>query len=358
MKKPSALRPGDKVAIVSLSKGILGEPFCAHYLQLGIRRLREFGLDPVFMPNALKGTEYLEHHPEARAADLKAAFFDDSIRGIIAAIGGDDTYRLLPYLMDDPEFVRQVQNHPKLFTGFSDSTINHLMFHRLGMVSFYGPNYINDLSEMATDMLPYTKQAFGAYLADNRTFPLYPSPVWYEERTDFSPQQLGIERVSHPEIRGYEVLQGRGSFRGKLLGGCLESLYDILKSERYLDESALCRAYQLFPDQKEWVGKVLFLETCEEVPPPERLKTELTALKEQGVFDVISGVLIGKPQNEIWYEEYKEIYRQVIDRPELPLLYNLNFGHAYPRMVLPYGIEMEVNMDRKELRFCESPFEI
>jgi len=355
MKKPSVLHPGDKVAIVSLSNGILGEVFCAHYLDLGTRRLREFGLEPVFMPNALKGMDYLKRHPEARAADLKAAFMDDSIHGIIAAIGGDDTYRLLPYLMEDPEFVSQVQQHPKLFTGFSDTTVNHLMFHRLGMVSFYGPNYINDLSEMADNMLAYTKQAFGGYLGGE--FPLRSSPVWYEERTNFSPQQLGTDRIDHPECRGFEVLQGSGCFRGQLLGGCLESLYDILIQNRYPDEKQICGQYHLFPSREELAGKILFLETCEETPAPELLEKELTALRECGVFDVISGILVGKPQNEVWYEEYKEIYRQVIGRPDLPILYNLNFGHAYPRMVLPYGIEMEVNMDTKELRFCESPFE-
>jgi muramoyltetrapeptide carboxypeptidase LdcA involved in peptidoglycan recycling len=223
------------------------------------------------------------------------------------------------------------------------------------MVSFYGPNYINDLSEMAVRMLSYTKQAFGGYLGGE--FPFYSSPVWYEERTDFSPRQLGIDRISHPEKHGFEVLQGRGCFRGKLLGGCLESLYDILIQNRYPDEKQICEQYRLFPTKEEWRGKVLFLETCEETPAPELLAKELTALKDRGVFEVISGLLIGKPQNEVWYEEYKEVYRQVIGNPQLPILYNLNFGHAYPRMVLPYGIEMEVDMDTKQLRLCETPFE-
>ena len=41
------------------------------------------------------------HCGKRRAKDLKDAFLDDSIAGIICAIGGDDTYRLLPYLMED-----------------------------------------------------------------------------------------------------------------------------------------------------------------------------------------------------------------------------------------------------------------
>ena len=51
--------------------------------EIGVKRLKEYGLEPVFMPNALKGIEYLKEHPKARAKDLKDAFFDDSIAGII-----------------------------------------------------------------------------------------------------------------------------------------------------------------------------------------------------------------------------------------------------------------------------------
>ena len=160
LNRPQKLRKGDRVAIVSLSKGILGEEFCSHNLEIGVKRLREYGLEPVFMENTLKGITYLKDHPEARAADLKQAFMDDSIAGILCAIGGDDTYRLPPYLMEDAAFVHAVKKLPKLFAGFSDTTVNHLMFYKLGLSTFYGPNFICDLGEIAADMLPYTRNAF------------------------------------------------------------------------------------------------------------------------------------------------------------------------------------------------------
>ena len=137
MKKPQTLKPHDQVAIVSLSAGTLGEAFAAHQRKLGIKRLEDMGLTPRFMPNALRGRDYLNAHPEARAADLKTAMTDPDIKGIICAIGGDDTYRIVPYLLDDPAFIKAVQTQPKIFTGFSDTTINHLMFYQLGMTTFY-----------------------------------------------------------------------------------------------------------------------------------------------------------------------------------------------------------------------------
>lgn len=349
MQYARKLRKGDKVAIVSLSSGMLGEDFCSHNIEIGVKRLKEYGLEPVFMPNALKGIEYLKAHPEARAKDLKDAYSDDGIAGIICAIGGDDTYRLLPYLMEDAEFIRAVKKHPKLFTGFSDTTINHLMFYKLGLSTYYGPNFICDLGEIANEMLPYSKKAFESYLEGHDSGEIVSSEIWYEEREDFSRAAIGTDRIAHKEERGFELLQGREVFQGELLGGCLESLYDMLTTTRYQDEKEVFEKYGLFPGKEEWTGKVLFIETCEEKPIPELFEKEIIALKDKGVFDVINGVLVGKPQDEAYYEEYRDILTKVIDNESLPIVYNVNFGHAAPRCALQYGAVARVDMKQKKI---------
>ena len=346
------LRKGDKVAIVSLSSGMLGEAFCSHNIEIGVKRLREYGLEPSFMPNSLKGIEYLKANPKARAKDLKDAFMDDSIAGIICAIGGDDTYRLLPYLLEDEEFIDAVHKSPKLFTGFSDTTINHLMFYKLGLSTYYGPNFICDLAEISDEMLPYSKKAFESYIEGNEYREITSSEIWYQERTDFSKEAVGTERISHREEHGFELLQGKECFEGRLLGGCLESLYDILTTTRYEDEKAVCEKYGLFPDIEEWKEKILFIETCEEKPVPEQFEKEIAILKEKGVFDVVSGVLVGKPQDEAYYDEYKNILVKVVNNPDLPIVYNVNFGHATPRCTLQYGAVARVDMKRKIIK-CE-----
>lgn len=356
MIKAKALEKGDKIAIVSLSSGMLGEEFCSHNIKIGVERLRKYGLEAVFMPNSLKGIDYLKWHPEARASDLKHAFMDDSIAGIICAIGGDDTYRLLPYLLEDKEFVQAVQEHPKLFSGFSDTTINHLMFYKLGLTSYYGPAFICDLGEIANEMLPYTEKAFRGYLQKNECSEIISSPIWYEERKDFSVKAMGTERITRKEERGFQLLQGKNIFEGRLLGGCLESIYDILTSSRHGNEKEVCEKYNLFPSLEEWKGKILFIETCEEKPTPDLLRKELLVLKEQGIFNVINGILVGKPQDEMYYEEYKDIYFEVINNKELPILYNVNFGHSTPRCVIPYGINVQVDADKRKIIFLESIF--
>ena len=52
---------------------------------------------------------------------------------------------------------------------------------------------------------------------------------------------------------------------------------------------------------------------------------------------MVNGVLVGKPQDEAYYQEYKDILIRVIDNEELPIVYNVNFGHAMPRCALQQG---------------------
>lgn len=357
MKKARALRKGDKVAIVSLSRGVLGEDFARHQLALGQERLRAMGLEPVVMPNALKGIDFLNKYPQKRAEDLKLAFLDDAIKGIICSIGGFDTYRLAPYLLDDAEFVEAVARQPKLFTGYSDTTVNHMMFYQLGMVSFYGLNFMNDLAELGPEMLPYTREAFERYFGGDATYVIESSPVWYEERRDFSEAALGTWRVAHEETHGYEVLRGSGRVQGALLGGCLESLYELLVGGRFEDQLTISERYGLFPGVDEWKDKLFFFETSEEKPDPERFGMMLRKLKEVGVFDQVRGLIVGKPQDEAFYEAYKSVLLEVTAEEDLPILYNVNFGHAYPHAMLPYGVQAVMDLEEKRIEVVEGMFE-
>lgn len=367
---PEPLKKGDKVAIICLSSGIIGEPYCAHEKELGIKKLLEFGVEPVFTEHALRGSNYILSHPEARAADLKAAFLDDSVKGIITAIGGIETFRTFKYLMEDDEFISAVHQNPKFFMGFSDTTNNHFMFHRLGLQTFYGQAFICDLAELSGDMLPYSKTQFESCFENYHGRKITPSDIWYEERTDFSASAVGTMPVSYKEEHGYELLQGSHVFEGELLGGCIDSMGEMLIAgniERFGDilanefeicpqlkddfanQNEITRKYNIFPSANEWRGKILFAETSEVMPTPEMLGEYLYALKNEGVFDNISGIIVGKPMNEKYYEEYKTIWRKIVDNEDLPILYNVNFGHSAPRAVLPYGALAHVDAEKQEI---------
>ena len=356
MIKPKRLEQGDKVAIVSLSRGILGMPFCKHELDIAIRRLEEFGLVPVIMPNSLKDIDYLHEHPEERASDLKKAFMDDEIKAIICAIGGDDTYMTIPYLMEDEEFKKAVKNHPKIFTGFSDTTNNHVMLNRLGLETFYGPCVIVDFAELDKEMLPYTKESFEKFFKEEGSFEITSSPVWYNERESFGEDQIGIPRKSHTEMHGYEVLKGSGKVTGKLYGGCIESFYDMFTGERYGNENDVYNKYDILPSIDEWKEKILFLETCEEKNSPEKIEKILNLFKEKKILESVKAVIVGKPMDEAYYEEYKDVYKKVFTGIETPILYNVNFGHSVPRCILPYGVKATIDFDSKKITIDEPIF--
>ena len=220
------------VEIISLSSGIIGESFVSHELNIGIERLKAMGLQVKFSEHALKGIDYINEHPEERAADLLEAYADPEVDMILCAIGGDDTYRLLPYLFDNDELKKVVNN--KIFLGFSDTTMNHFMLHKLGINTFYGQCFMADICELEDNLLPYTEKFFKELITTGKIKEVRPSDVWYEERTAFDESQVGVPRVKHSN-KGFELLQGPAVFSGKILGGCIESMYDVFNNDRYSD---------------------------------------------------------------------------------------------------------------------------
>jgi muramoyltetrapeptide carboxypeptidase LdcA involved in peptidoglycan recycling len=354
--KPKKLIVGDKVAIVSLSSGILGEPFVRHQLELGIKRLKQLGLEPVFMPNSLKGIEFIQNNPHHRASDLKLAFDDESIKGIICAIGGDDTYKTIPFLMEDEEFKKLVVTKPKVFIGFSDSTNNHIMLNKLGLVTYYGLNFLSDLCELQTEMLSYTKNSYLRFFNDDAVYDISSSPKWYENRTSYDADQLATELKSHTEKNGHDFISGIGKITGLFWGGCLDSIYDIYTSERYKDQRSIYDEYDLIPQVEFFKDKILFLETSEEKPEPKKFTTMLNLLVKEGVLQNIKCLLFGKPYDEIYYYEYRNILSKLGSDIKLPIVYNLNFGHALPRAMIPYGVKGEIDFDNKTIKVTENIF--
>lgn len=343
MIKPKHLTKGDKVAVVSLSSGTLGESWAIHKYYIAKERLEnDFGLEVVAMPNALKGRAYLDEHPEARASDLMDAFRDKSIKAVFSAIGGDDTIRLLPYIDFDV-----LHDNPKIFTGFSDTTSNHFMMHKAGLISYYGASVMTNFAEYVR-INDYTRTMIEKTLFDPQpTLEIPSAPYWYDDEDEkiwWKEENINTLRQYHPEEIGYEILQGSGSVEGELLGGCLDVFVEDVGTS-------------IWPSVDDWAGKIVFLETSEEDMSCDLLTWTLRNLAAQGIFDVISGIIVGKPARRSKYEPYKECYRRVVGkeahRPDLPILYNVNFGHAEPIGILPIGCRCRLDADQKKLTLLE-----
>jgi muramoyltetrapeptide carboxypeptidase LdcA involved in peptidoglycan recycling len=70
------------------------------------------------------------------------AFLDPSIKAIISTIGGDDSIRLMPFVD-----LNIIGNNPKIFMGYSDTTVTHFMCLKAGLSSFYDPAVMNGFAE-------------------------------------------------------------------------------------------------------------------------------------------------------------------------------------------------------------------
>ena len=265
VKKPRKLKPGDRVAAITLSWG--GPHQFPHRYVAGKTCLQEvFGLEVTETRHALRSPEWLARNPQARAEDLMEAFADAEIKGILSTIGGDDSIRLLPWL--DPAVIRA---NPKVLMGFSDTTVTHWACLNAGLVSFYGPSIMAGFAENG-GMFPYGIASIRKTLFNAEPIGLLtPNPDgWTVEHLDWGqPENQGRRRtLNRPEP--WRFLQGEGVAEGRLVGGCLE-VVDWL------------RGTEVWPAPSVWDDAILFLETSEDAPPPSAVARALRSLAALGI---------------------------------------------------------------------------
>lgn len=342
MIKARKLSPGDRVAAVSLSWGGPGE--FPHRYEAGKRQLEEaFGLEVVETRHARRDPGWLHKNPRARAEDLMEAFEDPGVSGVVSTIGGDDSVRLLPHLD-----LGTLRSHPKVFLGYSDTTVAHLALFGAGLVSFYGPSVMAGFAENA-GMFPYTVSSVRRTLFSSEPVGVVePNPDgWTAEELDWAvPENQEKKRPLNPH-EGWRFLQGAGVARGRLLGGCLEVLEFL-------------RGTEAWPGEDAWRGAILFLETSEEAPSPTVVARALRVYAAMGILGKLSGILFGKPGGDLPVErfgEYEEAILGVVAGEEglddLPLVTRMDFGHTDPMFVLPYGVEAEIDCEGERFAIVE-----
>ena len=326
--RPAALKEGDTVAALSLSSGFVAE--VPHRYAAGRRQARaSLGWNIVPAPNALRGDDYLYRNPQARADDLHWALENPDIQGLLSTLGGDDSLRLLPLI--DQAVIRA---HPKVFLGFSDSTVTHLQFLRAGVSSFYGPALLTDIAEHG-GMHPYAVQGVRQATMSAAPFHFIPAPEWVEGGPDWTlPELQDVPRTFAPS-EGWTWLQGEAAAQGHLIGGCLEVL-DMLNGTPG------------WPEPELWHGAVLCFETSEDVPPPAQVGYWLRNFAAQGILQGAAGLVLARPRGctpEMVGQLYDWVKRVLWEagREDLPVLANVDFGHTSPQLTLPFGAQARLD---------------
>ena len=50
-------------------------------------------------------------------------------------------------------------------------------------------------------------------------------------------------------------------------------------------------------------------------------------------------------------QEYKQILLEEVGNTGLPIVYNINIGHAKPRCIIPFGVQATVDTEKQVIRF-------
>lgn len=336
------LRKGDRVAIVAPSSGLA--PTIPGVYRRGLEALRELGLETVELPSATMSSEQLYRSPQLRSRDLGEALVRADIRGIVSVIGGYESVRLLP-LLRSSDFA----NHPTFIMGGSDATTYLLFARRAGIAGFYGPSVMAGLSQM-NDLPDEYRLHLERFLFEPWTSYEYAAyPSYTHGYTGWNGENPGGIQQLQPSGEGWGTLQGDCPVEGHLFGGCIEVL-EFIKGTPY------------WPPPGFFDDAVLFLETSEEKPSPQRVGYMLRNYGVAGVLRRIAALLLGRPKDystsEVirLHETVRSIVSDEFGLDELPIIGNVDFGHTDPKMIIPIGCRVRVDPANSRITLLESPF--
>ena len=337
--KPARLTKNSTVALVSLSWG--GPHAFPHVYELGIKNLQKMGLKIKEFATAKAAPDFLYENPKIRADDVNKAFADPEVDGIISTIGGEDSIRILPYLDG-----KTIRSNPKIFMGYSDTTTVLAYCNQLGLVTFHGPAVMAGFSQMENLPPSFATHVRELLFQPAETYEYHSYNTYSEGYPDFArPENLGKTKTIH-QGTGWTWLQGKSVGSGHLFGGNIEIL-EWLRGTRF------------WPALDFWNGKILFLETSEEKPHRSYVRRWLRTFGILGGFDRINGLLIGRARDYNDEEKGKleqNIVAVVSDefrRPDLPIVTNMDFGHTDPQLIIPLGVNAEIDCEAKRFRLVE-----
>ena len=327
MLHPRKARAGNRVAV--LSPAFAAPAVGPRLHEQAMRRLEEAtGLIPVEYPT----TRMLDASPEARAADVNAAFADPSIRAILATIGGDDQILVTPHL--DPALPVA---DPKPFLGYSDNTNILTWLWNLGIVAFHGGSTQVHLGAgPAIDDIHL--RSLRAALLDGGEIALTDPG----ESEDFGRRwESPLSLVEFGDREPNEPWTWTGpaqTVTGRTWGGCLEVLVQLALADR-------------LPSLDRLYGSILLIETSERLTPATAVAEHLRSFGERGLLSAVAGVLVARtPASTFevrpdvaaradWRAEQRDAVIEALARynPEAVVCVGVPFGHTRPQWIVPYG---------------------
>ena len=293
LKIPKKIVPGNTIGVCAPSGSF--EP---DILYQGIRIIESMGFKTFLPPGLELRKRYLAGDDNHRASVLNMLFADPDIDAVMCARGGFGALKLLPLLDYD-----LIQNHPKLFVGFSDITALLLAIReRASLQVIHGP--------------VITSLAKSCDLTVNSL---------YLQLTENIPDTIDLKNG---------ISLRPGNVKGRLAGGNLATISHMAGT-----------AFQ--PDFRKCI---LFLEDTGE--KPYKIDRMLTHLKMAGVFDGVQGVVTGSFSNCGDINMIYDILLEIFDDKNVPIMAGLDAGHGKINMSLPFSDMVELDTAGPIIRWC------
>lgn len=285
-----------KIAFVALS----GPPDMVK-VKAGVSLLESNGYEVIVKDSASKRSSfsYLSSDIKTRVSDIHSCWEDTSIDLIIAVRGGYGSAQILPYI---DWTILSKKKIP--FIGYSDLTAFHLGMcaSRIG-TAISGP-MIQNFQTIAEDSFSLTSL-----------------------QNTFKKQQTINEA---PNRKGFIALKN-GIVEGKIYPVTLSVLTTLIGT-------------QWMPDMN---GAILLLEDINE--PIYKLDRYFTQLEHCGMLEKISGLLLGNFTKCGKSKERVKFFQSIAEKITVPIVMNIPFGHAYPRISVAFESICRIDASSKKV---------
>lgn len=329
MNRIEKLKKGDYIGIFSPSSPITYS--CPKRFERAKKYLQDKGFKIVEGNLTGKYDFYRAGSIKERAEELNNLIRDPEVKCIMSTIGGMNSNSLLPYI--DYEAFKK---NPKIIIGYSDVTAILLaIYEQTGISTYYGPALVASFGELSL-FVDSTYRYFKEITMDEIKIPyVFEIPqYWTDEYVNWETQDRGKEERENRWITIYE-----GVARGRVIGGNLNTMQGIWGS-KYM------------PEIKD--GDILFIE--DSLKDAATIERSFSFLKVNGVFDRISGIILGKHE---LFDDLKtgkkpyEILLEVLGNKKLPFIADFDCCHTHPMMTLPIGCEIELDATNKKVSIIE-----
>jgi muramoyltetrapeptide carboxypeptidase len=324
------LKVGDSIGIFSPSSPITYS--CPKRFERAKKYLQDKGFKIIEGNLTGKQDYYRAGSIKERARELNELIRNPEVKCIMSTIGGMNSNSILPYI-DYEAFKR----NPKIIIGYSDVTAILLaIYAQTGISTYYGPALVASFGELPP-FVDYTYKYFKEIIMDKTKIPyVFETPeYWTDEYINWETQDKSKEKRENKLITVYE-----GVVRGRVIGGNLNTIQGIWGS-KYM------------PEIKD--GDILFIEDC--LKDAATIERSFSLLKVNGVFDRISGIILGK--HELFDDlntgrKPYEILLEVLGSKKLPFIADFDCCHTHPMLTLPIGCEIELNATDKKVLIIEN----